>query len=212
MGIETGTKIADLNANWPLGTDPRSQGDDHLRLIKSIMQGDALSKAAGGIVAAPVQVAGTVGEVTVDGGGASTWPSVYMVSNQPEIGVTIGFARNNMDPVANHWLFGMRPASFGDYLEARYTNTPVFRFWPNGAATDQYAVLNRGAADQRYVQGVRISGFFTLSTTTASWNNAPAGGIINSLFLQTDTRVSGARGMYIQQNINGVWATVTGGY
>lgn len=41
MGIETGTKISDLNAAWPLGTDPKSEGDNHLRLIKAILQNDA---------------------------------------------------------------------------------------------------------------------------------------------------------------------------
>lgn len=50
MGLETGTTIASLNASWPLGTDPKSQGDDHLRLIKEVMKSDCLSKAAGGIV------------------------------------------------------------------------------------------------------------------------------------------------------------------
>lgn len=35
MGLETGvTKIADLDSTWPLGTDERSAGDDHLRNIK----------------------------------------------------------------------------------------------------------------------------------------------------------------------------------
>lgn len=56
MGLETGTTIASLNASWPLGTDPKSQGDDHLRLIKSVIRTDALSKAAGGTVAAPFSV------------------------------------------------------------------------------------------------------------------------------------------------------------
>jgi len=36
MGLETGTYIDSLNSAWPLGaTDPKSEGDDHLRLIKS---------------------------------------------------------------------------------------------------------------------------------------------------------------------------------
>lgn len=36
MGLETGTYISDLNASNPVGaTDPKSQGDDHIRLIKS---------------------------------------------------------------------------------------------------------------------------------------------------------------------------------
>ena len=39
MGLETGTQIGDLVPANPLGTDPKSQGDDHLRLIKTCVQG-----------------------------------------------------------------------------------------------------------------------------------------------------------------------------
>lgn len=36
MGLETGTYISDLNASNPVGaSDPKSQGDDHIRLIKA---------------------------------------------------------------------------------------------------------------------------------------------------------------------------------
>lgn len=36
MGLETGTFISDLNASNPVGaSDPKSQGDDHIRLVKS---------------------------------------------------------------------------------------------------------------------------------------------------------------------------------
>lgn len=38
MGLETGTLIIDFDSDWPLGTDDVSQGDDHIRLIKSILQ------------------------------------------------------------------------------------------------------------------------------------------------------------------------------
>lgn len=39
MGLETATYIADLVATNPIGpTDPKSQGDDHLRLLKSVLQ------------------------------------------------------------------------------------------------------------------------------------------------------------------------------
>lgn len=37
MGLETGTYIGDLNSANPPSTDPKSQGDDHLRLIKSVL-------------------------------------------------------------------------------------------------------------------------------------------------------------------------------
>lgn len=38
MALEAGTSIADLNAANPTPGDPKSQGDDHLRLIKSILK------------------------------------------------------------------------------------------------------------------------------------------------------------------------------
>lgn len=38
MGLESGTYIADLVATNPVGADNRSEGDDHLRLIKSLVQ------------------------------------------------------------------------------------------------------------------------------------------------------------------------------
>jgi len=37
MGLETGTYVSDLIATNPPGTDPKSQGDDHLRLIKGVL-------------------------------------------------------------------------------------------------------------------------------------------------------------------------------
>lgn len=38
MAVESTTKISGLNAAWPLGTDIKSEGDNHLRLIKSTLQ------------------------------------------------------------------------------------------------------------------------------------------------------------------------------
>lgn len=38
MSLETGSFIKDLVATNPDGADPKSQGDDHLRLIKSILK------------------------------------------------------------------------------------------------------------------------------------------------------------------------------
>lgn len=38
MSLETGTYIGDLVATNPTSSDPKSQGDDHLRLIKTVLQ------------------------------------------------------------------------------------------------------------------------------------------------------------------------------
>lgn len=39
MGLEVATTIDQLNPNWPLPTDKRREGDDHLRVIKESLQG-----------------------------------------------------------------------------------------------------------------------------------------------------------------------------
>ena len=38
MPLESGTTISELDESWPLGGDPTLQGDDHLRLIKQVLQ------------------------------------------------------------------------------------------------------------------------------------------------------------------------------
>jgi hypothetical protein len=38
MGLETGTYINSLNASNPVGTDAKSAGDDHIRLVKSTIK------------------------------------------------------------------------------------------------------------------------------------------------------------------------------
>lgn len=38
MGLETGTTISQLDSSWPLGSDQKAQGDDHLRLIKAVLK------------------------------------------------------------------------------------------------------------------------------------------------------------------------------
>ena len=38
MGLETGTYVSDLISSNPLATDAKSQGDDHLRLIKAVVK------------------------------------------------------------------------------------------------------------------------------------------------------------------------------
>lgn len=38
MGLETASFIDGLNSTWPLGTDSATKGDDHFRLIKSVLK------------------------------------------------------------------------------------------------------------------------------------------------------------------------------
>ena len=55
MGLETGSFISDLVATNPLGTDDRSQGDDHIRLIKSVLK-TTFPNVAGAVTASHAQL------------------------------------------------------------------------------------------------------------------------------------------------------------
>ena len=57
MGLETADTIDELNPLWPLGTDPKRQGDDHVRLLKTVLQEDAVSQAR----TDPQELAGDLG-------------------------------------------------------------------------------------------------------------------------------------------------------
>jgi hypothetical protein len=46
MGLETVTHIADLNELWPLGSDLKAEGDDHIRNIKKALKTDFPDVAA----------------------------------------------------------------------------------------------------------------------------------------------------------------------
>lgn len=70
MGLESATRIDQLVATNPVGaTDPRSQGDDHLRLIKTALQG-TFPAFTGAITATHVQVNYSADLTGVTGSGA----------------------------------------------------------------------------------------------------------------------------------------------
>jgi hypothetical protein len=55
MGLETGDYIDDLNAANPLGTDAKSQGDDHLRLVKKVLK-QSFPAVDGPVTGTPAQL------------------------------------------------------------------------------------------------------------------------------------------------------------
>ena len=38
MGLESGTYLNDLSTSNPASGDPKSEGDDHIRLLKSVLK------------------------------------------------------------------------------------------------------------------------------------------------------------------------------
>lgn len=92
MGLETGTKLSDLVMTNPTASDPRSQGDDHLRLIKVVLATTmkkilfdvtTVSGTTGTAVAGYVNVCTNAGAVTM------TLPA------SPEAGDVCGFVFTN---------------------------------------------------------------------------------------------------------------------
>lgn len=92
MGLETGTKLSDLVTTNPTASDPRSQGDDHLRLIKVVLATTmkkilfdvtTVSGTTGTAVAGYVNVCTNAGAVTM------TLPA------SPEAGDVCGFIFTN---------------------------------------------------------------------------------------------------------------------
>ena len=56
MGVETATYISQLSATNPLGTDPISEGDDQIQLVKSVLQAQFTSLGAAAVTATAAEV------------------------------------------------------------------------------------------------------------------------------------------------------------
>lgn len=82
MGLESASFISDLNASWPLGSDPRFQGDDHMRLIKAVLQSQFpnLGQEAVTVSAAELNGGGMPTGSMVDFAGA-TAPGGFLLCN-----------------------------------------------------------------------------------------------------------------------------------
>lgn len=66
MSLENGTYISDLVKTNPTGTDPKSQGDDHLRLIKACVQ-QSFPNINAPVTAAPADLNSIAGKVNKAG-------------------------------------------------------------------------------------------------------------------------------------------------
>jgi hypothetical protein len=75
MALETGTYISDLNASNPITTDPRSEGDDHFRLIKNTIK-NTFPNVTGAVTKTHTEInslatAGPIGSSGITGAAAS---------------------------------------------------------------------------------------------------------------------------------------------
>lgn len=69
MALESGTYISDLNGNNPVGaTDPKSQGDDHIRLVKTTIL-NSFPSVTGAVTATHTELNYLDGVIGVTGSG-----------------------------------------------------------------------------------------------------------------------------------------------
>lgn len=170
MGLETGNTIADLNANWPLGSDPKAQGDDHIRLIKKILKADVLSLSEGGTIDSNLTVDGVLSVNKIGGNpnpldiGGSPVVNLDQSVNWPALGVRGGtdtatgaslmLGRGNA--AADNWLISWR-GDPDDELDFRWQNLSKMQL-----STDGHMVI---AGDLAVVGGDAVIGALTLNGT-----------------------------------------------
>ena len=66
MGLETATYISQLVDTNPTTSDPVSQGDDHLRLIKSVLQDQFTTLGAAAVTTTAAELNLLDGKTTLD--------------------------------------------------------------------------------------------------------------------------------------------------
>jgi len=105
VGLETGNYIDSLNAANPTATDPKSEGDDHLRLLKSTIK-NTLPNVSGAVTATQAELN------LLDGVTATTAELNYVDGVTSNIQTQI----NNLDPLPS------QTGHAGKYLTTDATN------------------------------------------------------------------------------------------
>jgi len=174
MTVESATYITQLNTAFPQGVDPRSRGDDHLRLIKAVLQNtfpgldqsftdqyfisvkDSRYGAVGdGVTDDTAAIQAAIDSVS--SGGRLDFPFATYIITSPlvfSIGVDVYFHDCTIEKNTN-------TAGSGSQL-AR-----------SGAVVDSYAVdsiISIKAGNNNYVYNVNFHGHCTLDGTAASNN------------------------------------------
>ena len=73
MGIETGNFISNLNSANPLSSDNVSEGDDHLRMLKTVLKNSFPSTSTAAIVP---NVSGQSGKYLTTDGTDTSWGTI----------------------------------------------------------------------------------------------------------------------------------------
>lgn len=143
MALESGDFLDDLVRTNPTGTDPRSQGDDHIRLLKTVLQNTFPDADGPFLLKTFVDI---VTDQLIDGIKTFVGDYVYIKPDDTLLNPVLRLLRNDVPsgagPVGNMQYRAMAPdiANPGQYLEkaafsivARADGTWTDSAWPGSA-------------------------------------------------------------------------------
>ena len=180
MGLETTTTISGLNETWPLGTDPRNEGDNHIRTTKTVLKNTFDD--------------GTAGELKIKVGGSTALVVNADGSLENASGKLLGVTAQAYNRVVNGAM--QHSQENGDATTAAVTN---FVYWPADQWTTAWS-LSPGTVVSQRLSGVtpnNSSKVLYLGISTAK----PSLGASDYFF--TEHKLEGARVADFQ------WGTAT---
>ena len=133
MAVEAPTTISGLNVSWPLGSDVKSEGDDHFRMLKTLLQ-----TQFGGGTGADIYI------------GAKTGPDRFVVNDKADATGTEVFSVTDTGTVTAKAAFLSGVGSFGSTTATAILGTNSagnVYLRPNGwsVTTGQTTVTTSGA-------------------------------------------------------------------
>ena len=168
MGLETATYISQLVDTNPTTSDPVSQGDDHLRLIKSVLQDQFTTLGAAAVTTTAAELNLLDGVTTLD-------PEGTAVLSTGE-SVTTKFLRTDGDGTSSWQIPTGTTYTAGDGLELTGTSFAT-DLLSNGGLEIQSAELSVAQGISQYdvaqfAAGVVDDDFLRISTTSVEGRSA----------------------------------------
>lgn len=167
MGLETGTYISDLVATNPLGSDPKSTADDHLRLIKSTIKA-SFPNVNGAVNPTPTEfnylvgvTSGIQAQIAAKGAvSGQTWTGTHAFPATTSIGTVTGTEISYLSGVTS--AIQTQINAKGAISGQAWTGTHTFTTQTQGDNSTK-------AATTAYVDAFRaIGAWVRLSSATAS--------------------------------------------
>lgn len=159
MTVESATYISQLNTANPTGADAKSEGDDHLRLLKSVLRAQFPNFGAAALTASNTQLDKLVTTFSVNTGAPS---SVIQVDGSGKVGIN----------VAPSVSFHVQDATGEMRIQNTTSSTAILSF--RNSATTNVCWIGTTGDDVRINTGLALRGVFDLAGNFIKNVNASA--------------------------------------